>query len=556
MTSINHSVIEKLTGRENYATWKFAVKTYLEHEDLWNCIESDSEEEIDIKRDLRAKSKIILLVDPINYVHIQEATNAREVWYNLKRAFDDSGLSRKVGLLRDLITTNLDSCNNVEEYVMKIMSTAHKLRNIGFIVEDEWLGTLLLAGLPENYKPMIMAMESSGVPITADFVKTKILQDVKTSDSDVFYSKHNKKSTYVKSQGFNKDSSNKASHYKGPRCFSCNKYGHISKQCRYKRKTDNSATNDNNFSAVFSATSAIYNANWYVDSGASMHMTKHRDWLYDEISPPVQSINVADNKTLIVKGCGKVNIHIKEKDGTERKIQVRNVLYIPDLATNLLSVSQMTKNGCEVKFYNNDCKIYKNNKEILSAKSHNNMYIINTEQNCALMSISNEQKPFLWHQRMGHLNFSDLQRMPENVTGLEKLSPMKETITCTTCLEGKQTRQPFKSVGTRASKLLEIIHSDLCGPMETKSLGGSKYFLTFIDDFSRKVFIYVLNSKTNILEKFKEFMMLAEKQLNTKIEVLRTDNGKEYVNSDLKNFLKNRALNIKQLILTHQNRMD
>uniref|UniRef100_A0A2H1VGX3 SFRICE_028935 n=1 Tax=Spodoptera frugiperda TaxID=7108 RepID=A0A2H1VGX3_SPOFR len=164
-SSSSLALIEKLTGRENYNTWRFAVKTYLQHEELWECIENLNNEPFDVKKDTKAKSKIILLVDSINYIHIQEAETAKEVWEHLSRAFDDSGLTRRVGLLRDLCTTTLSGCQNIDEYVSKIMSTAHKLRNIGFQVDDEWLGALLLSGLPEHYKPMTLAIESSGMKI-------------------------------------------------------------------------------------------------------------------------------------------------------------------------------------------------------------------------------------------------------------------------------------------------------------------------------------------------------------------------------------------------------
>ncbi|GBP34381.1 hypothetical protein EVAR_7434_1 [Eumeta japonica] len=86
---------------------------------------------------------------------------AKQVWKKLEQVFDDFGLSRKVGLLRDFITTTLENCSSVEEYNNKVMSTAHKLRNINFVVRDEWLGTLLLAGVPDYYKPLVMGLESS-----------------------------------------------------------------------------------------------------------------------------------------------------------------------------------------------------------------------------------------------------------------------------------------------------------------------------------------------------------------------------------------------------------
>lgn len=79
-SSNNLPAIEKLIGRENFSTWQFAVKTYLEHEDLLNCILGT---ETDINKVSKAKTKIILLLDPVNYVHVQECTNAKEVWDKL-----------------------------------------------------------------------------------------------------------------------------------------------------------------------------------------------------------------------------------------------------------------------------------------------------------------------------------------------------------------------------------------------------------------------------------------------------------------------------------------
>lgn len=150
-------------------------KIVLKARELWDCVDPGGQ---DAKKDLKAKTKIIMLVDPINFVHIENATSSREIWQNLQNAFEDSGLSRKIGLLRDLINSS-DNCASVEEYVNKLKSTAHKFRNIGFEVGDEWLGTLMLAGLPDNYKPMIMGLESPSIKISSDFVRTKLLQEVR-----------------------------------------------------------------------------------------------------------------------------------------------------------------------------------------------------------------------------------------------------------------------------------------------------------------------------------------------------------------------------------------
>lgn len=523
------ALIEKLTGRENYPTWRFAVQTYLEHEELWSCVTAKDNETIDPKLDTKAKSKIILLVHPINYVHIQEAKTAKEVWNNLAKAFDDTGLTRRVGLLRDLINTTLENCLNIEDYVNKIMTAAHKLRNIGFKVDDEWLGTLLLAGLPDIYQPMIMALESSGLTITADSVKTKLLQDVRNSESSALY---------VRSKGnqFVKQTQDKTKTGKGPRCYVCNKYGHISKNCRNKKKEQKSNENtDSGYVAVLSATMNNDN-NWYIDSGASMHMTMNRDWLYDEITPPISTIKVANDKKLVVKACGKVNLNVVNMQGQLETIKVQNVLYVPELATNLLSVSQIINSGCQVQFDKQGCKILnKTNKQVAAAKMINNMYRLVTHSVPAYTSASTENDSYLWHQRMAHLNFEDLNKLSESAgVTLENT----DKVICISCLEGKQTRFPFPSEGSRAQAKLELIHSDVCGPMETLSMGGARYFLTFIDDFTRKVFVYVLKRRSEVFQKFQEFKVLVENQLDLTIKTLRTDNGAEYLSNEFQGFLK------------------
>lgn len=158
------------------------MQAWLEHDDLWGCVLGTAYV-TDATKVTKAKSRLILSVDPLNYVHIQDCADAKQVWDKLNTTFEDSGLTRRVGLLRILVTTQLEKCKNVEEYVNVIVTTAHKLNGVGLRVPDEWIGTLLLAGLPDEYCPMIMGLENSGVAITADSIRTKLLQEVKTSTS-------------------------------------------------------------------------------------------------------------------------------------------------------------------------------------------------------------------------------------------------------------------------------------------------------------------------------------------------------------------------------------
>lgn len=154
------------------------MEAYLEHEDMWSCATGDATAITDTRKMTRAETKIFLSVDPVNYIHIRNSQTPKEAWDSLQTAFDDSGLTRRVGLLRNFCSTQFQNCVSTEEYDNKIISTVHKLNSFNFEVGDEWIGTLLLAGLPDEYRPMIIGLENSGTPIIGDSIKTKLLQDI------------------------------------------------------------------------------------------------------------------------------------------------------------------------------------------------------------------------------------------------------------------------------------------------------------------------------------------------------------------------------------------
>ena len=114
---------------------------------------------------------------------------------------------------------------------------------------------------------------------------------------------------------------------------------------------------------------------------------------------------------------------------------------------------------------------------------------------------------------------------------------------CEGCILGKQHRENFPSgKSIREKAPLEIVHSDLCGPMQTPSLAGNKYVLTFIDDYTRKTWVYFLNQKSEVFKKFRHFKMLVEKQSGHYIKVLRTDRGGEYISKEFLCFCKENGI--------------
>lgn len=123
----------------------------------------------------------------------------------------------------------------------------------------------------------------------------------------------------------------------------------------------------------------------------------------------------------------------------------------------------------------------------------------------------------------------------ETATGVPVLSSEHDDL-CRGCVLGKYTNATFSRSNNREKCVLGLIHSDICGPMSTTTLRGGEYFVTFIDDYSRKTWIYFLKTKDEVFHHFREFKALVENMTGKKIKVLRLDNGGEYTDKDLTNF--------------------
>ncbi|GBP52228.1 hypothetical protein EVAR_83087_1 [Eumeta japonica] len=171
MTSNYLANIPKLKGRENYEEWCFAVQNVLVLENMASAITqrlAASSTETQNSDDAKAKAKLVLTIDPSLYVYIKYAATTYDLWEKLKNLFDDTGYTRKIGLLRKLINIRLENCDSMTQYVTQIVETSQRLQGTGFKISDEWIGALMLAGLPEKYGPMLMAIEHSGIEISAE----------------------------------------------------------------------------------------------------------------------------------------------------------------------------------------------------------------------------------------------------------------------------------------------------------------------------------------------------------------------------------------------------
>ncbi|WVY95447.1 hypothetical protein V8G54_034535 [Vigna mungo] len=310
-------------------------------------------------------------------------------------------------------------------------------------------------------------------------------------------------------------------------CYKCKQLGHYASECQTKLQREHEEhanvveIEESMVLACTQGPDVENNDIWYLDTGCSNHMTGKRDF-FSFLDESVKGEVNFGNKSKI-RVMGKGNISIQSKNGTN--VTIADVYYVPGLFWNLLSMGQLLEKRYKVRIDNEVCEIMnKDNKNIARVKMTKNRMFPLSLQTRSLMNFQAMVKDdnWLWHLRFGHLNFRGLKLLVQKqmVTGLPLINAPDNP--CESCILGKHHRDLFvigKSV--RAKKPLELIHTDICEPVEVESVGNKRYFLLFVDNYSRKIWVYFLKEKSEAFKKFKEFKVLVEKQSELFMKTLR-----------------------------------
>lgn len=148
----------------------------------------------------------------------------------------------------------------------------------------------------------------------------------------------------------------------------------------------------------------------------------------------------------------------------------------------------------------------------------------------------------LWHRRLGHIGLTSMQRLHKMVDGFGSCKAGSGTQVCTTCIQGKQTKLPHNQERRSAKRPLELVHSDLCGPVNPQSYDGKRYVVTFIDDFTHFAVVYNLSKKSETFQAFKMFEAMATAHFGKKISRFRCDNGREYLSTEMKRHFEEKGI--------------
>ncbi|CAL5417495.1 unnamed protein product [Camellia sinensis] len=268
---------------------------------------------------------------------------------------------------------------------------------------------------------------------------------------------------------------------------------------------------------------------WVVDTAASYHATSQKEFFSTYQAGDFGTVKMGNSSFSKIVGIG--DVHIQTKVGCT--MVLKDVRHVPDLRLNLISGIALDRQGYENYFGKGIWKLKKGSLVVAKGQAIGTLYKTHVEVNSnSFNAAEDETSPNLWHKRLGHMSEKGLQILAKK--SLIPFAKDAKLNPCDNCLFGKHHRVAFHSSSRRQSELLSRVYSDVCGPIEVESLGGRKYFLTFIDDASRKVWVYVLKTKAEVFQHFQTFHAMVERETGKKLKCLRTDNGGEYTSKEFK----------------------
>ena len=226
-------------------------------------------------------------------------------------------------------------------------------------------------------------------------------------------------------------------------------------------------------------------------------------------------------------------------------MELENCYYVPALSRNIISISYLDMVGFSFIIKNNTCSIYYDDIFYEDVHLSNDPYILNHDNPNAKSIYNINTKRFrsndlntayLRYCHLSHINEKRISKLHQD--GLLHSFDFESYEVCESCLLGKMTKAPFTGHNERVDDLLGLVHSDVCGPISSTARGGYQYFITFIDDYSRYGYLYLMKHKDESFEKFKTFKNEVQNQLGKSIKALRTDRGGEYLSQEFDDYLK------------------
>ena len=451
-----------------------------------------------------------------------------------------------------------DEC--LTDYVIQAETAANALRAAGETISDALLVAMALKGLTEEYKTFVTVITQRETALTFAEFKVALRNFEETEKT----TREKPEDTIM---------GVKQTKYYG-RCFECGKFGHkavdcwnkeknkekktgkwcdncksktrFTKYCRKLKNTTKAAAvdttevkiegNEHQYAFTFVdniASMFTKGEHLLVDCGATSHIINDRSKFvsFDEsFKAENHFIELADGSKAngVVLGRGNACVKLYDVCGKSHNVVLENALYVPTFKQDIFSVQAAAEKGASIHFSGNQSALQTHDGVTFEIEKQGRLYYLNNTVSSSVSTRTSED----WHRIFGHCNMRDMLKLENVVEGM-KIS--KRDFDCNTCTMGKMPEFRNRQADERASKVLELVHCDLAGPITPVARDGFHYAISFVDDYSSINMIYFLKSKSDVVHATERF--IADSSPYGTIKRFRTDNGTEFTSSEFKSLL-------------------
>lgn len=582
--------IEKLNAN-NYFNWASDIKYLLIEKGVWDIVNEtlvETKDAVNFKSQSNlALSLIYLNIDPEYRKLIEDCDNPVVAWKKIKVNFCPDSRSHHMKLFTDLMECKINVGESVSLYSARLFRIANQLKSINTGFDMIYASFQLLRYLPVQFDSIvqnILRWDESKFKyneITTELVAEETRLNLRKLDLNNININNTSAKTWFKRN-------------RKVRCFKCNKLGHVRNNCfsrsqcnfpgdqsksidsetrqvpKFHRDKSGSGqprskdgiSNSNrtyiskSVKSKSSSTFLITQANvsetgekdeWIFDSGASHHFCNNK-LLFKNFSP-LRNKNLAvavKGVTFPIEGKGSVQLRFGERD-----ILFNDVMYSSKLRRNLISGPKLDQKGAVFYGGGGEVNVYHNDEFIFKASLKNGIYYLNPEipslkdkrVSFETLTINKDDDLSIWHRRAGHISPSILVHTARQncVKGLPDLRDAD--FHCEPCKINKFRKKSFRSNNFRRAKNpLELLYADVWGPSKVPGRKGERYFLSIIDDYSRKVSLYPIMYKDDVFEIVKQHINRAENFLDRRVKFFRSDNGGEFDNRRFQDFFAEKGI--------------
>lgn len=559
-------------SKSTYNRWKIEIRDALESHRIWEIASSFSGKPQEISnadgivvnkkdiddwkaRDSKARSIIRSTLDDTTFDQVCDCESSADIMKRIKAVYEPKTLNVLIELLREFFVYSWKPDSTVGTFVAGLRVITRRIealesQDFGKSFNEKLLMAKILGCLPKEFDNFVTSWSLLSEDVSIEPFLEKLTNAERSfadrcddTSQEVFKAQsklmnnQTKKIVNKKFQG---------------KCHKCGKKGHMQRDCWSKMEKSETSEEKktskvNNDESSLSA-SSVYKVNddnkIIVDSGASVHLTRNLEWFSSlhKLTVPL-TLGVANGKSIQATHVGDIQIK-KSNDGKKWENRIwKDVYYSENMGNETLFSTTFMEATKGYSFYHGNGKmlICEGRKTILSGKRIGSHYIPYIQVRVPSVSAKVARSIGLWHQRLGHVNDRTIQAMFKNslTEGLEVIFTEKDD--CDSCHYGKQTISRHPSRGKRECLPGQRFHSDVCH-IGVTSWNKCRYFLTIKDEASGYRRVFFMKSKDEVSDILKRFLVDAERETGRKAISLRTDNGTEYVNVNVKEILNSRGI--------------